>query len=105
MSEEANKITVNDNPAENRFEAQVGQYLAIAQYRRQGHDIIFTHTEVPEELEGQGVGGKLVRTALDTARAQNLEVVPLCPFVAGYIRRHQEYLDLVKPSYRDRVRE
>ncbi len=65
--------------------------------------IVFTHTEVPEALEGHGIAAKLAHTALEHARAQRLTVVPLCPFVASYIRRHAEYQGLVHPDYRAQV--
>jgi len=60
-----------------------------------GPNITFTHTEVPEELEGQGIASQLARFALEDARACGLAVIPLCPFINAYIRRHQEYLPLV----------
>ena len=52
------------------------------------------HTEVPKELNGQGIGSALVRGLLDQARAQGLKVMPLCPFVAAYMDKHPEYADL-----------
>jgi uncharacterized protein len=62
---------------------------------------VLVHTEVKPELEGQGIGAELVRSALDYARRQNLRVVPRCPFAAAYIQRHwQEYGDLVDPAVR-----
>ena len=57
--------------------------------------IVFTHTLVPHAIEGKGVGSKLIRAALDSARDQGLKVVPQCPFVAVYIDRHPEYRDLI----------
>jgi predicted GNAT family acetyltransferase len=62
-----------------------------------------THTQVPFELQGKGVGSQLVRGALDLAGERGLELVPLCPFVAGYIRRHHEFLGLVTQSNRKRL--
>jgi predicted GNAT family acetyltransferase len=95
---------VEDNPAAQRFEANVAGHLAIIQYRLEGPNIVFIHTEVPAALEGKGVGSALVRTALESARERQLGVIPLCPFVASYIRRHQkEYLDLVVPEHRTRL--
>lgn len=92
MSEQ---LQVKNNEAARRFEAEVGGELAVAEYQRRGDTIIFTHTEVPEELEGQGVGGQLVRAALDQTRASGLRVVPACAFVASYIDRHPEYQALL----------
>ena len=96
-------MTITDNPDAGRFEARIAGQLAVAAYRRSGDRIIFTHTEVPDALEGHGIAGKLVRTALDAARADQLKVVPLCEFVTSYIRRHQEYVDLVDPEHQATV--
>lgn len=100
---EVNNLKIENNEGALRWEAHVDQHLAAAEYRRRGDTIFFIHTEVPRELEGQGVAGKLVKTALDDARTQHLAVVPFCPFVAGYIRRHPDYKALVHPGYRDLV--
>jgi predicted GNAT family acetyltransferase len=100
---EVNKLNIENNEGAQRWEAQLDQYLAVAEYRRRGATIFFIHTEVPPELEGQGVASKLVKTALDNARTQHLAVVPFCPFVAGYIRRHPDYKALVHPDYLDLV--
>ena len=89
-------LDVRHNERERRFEAALyGSDLAIAEYRRREDRIIFTHTEVPGPYEGQGVGEKLVRTALDYARQEGLKVVPRCPFFAAFIRQHEAYQDLV----------
>lgn len=107
MAPDREEIVVRNNEAESRFEAQVDGHLAVAEYRRPGKGksdiIIFTHTEVPEALSGRGVANKLARTALDSARNQGLRVIPLCPFMAGYISRHTEYVDLVPPEYRSYI--
>jgi len=86
---------VHDNPALGRFELEVNGRTAFAAYRRSPGRITFTHTEVPEELEGQGVGAELVRGALDAVRATDEKVVALCPFVAAFIKRHPDYQDLL----------
>ena len=103
MNVDLDNVIVENNEAAQRFEAKVDTYLALMHYRRAGEAIVFTHTEVPEELEGQGIAGRLARTALEYARARQLTVVPFCPFVASYIRRHHEYADLVHPEYRAAV--
>ena len=90
--------TVRDNAAARRFELDADGDLAIALYRIDDDTMIFTHTEVPARLQGQGIGSRLVRGALDAARARGLRVLPLCSFVADYIRRHPEVQDLVDPA-------
>lgn len=86
---------VRNNEAEGRYELAVDGQLAIAAYDRREGALVFTHTKVPETLEGQGVGSRLVKAALADARAQNLKVVPLCEFVAAYIERHPQEQDLL----------
>ena len=88
-------VSVRDNPAESRYEAIVDGRLALAQYMLTGENITFTHTEVPIELEGRGIASQLARYALDDARRRGLRVIPLCPFISAYIRRHPEYNDIV----------
>jgi len=85
------QVEVRNNPEAKRFEAQVGDQIAIAEYMLAGTNIIFTHTEVPPAFEGQGVGGKLAKYALDYAVEQGWKIQPLCPFINSYIRRHPEY--------------
>ncbi len=92
--------SVHRNDDRNRYELTAEGLLAICEFNRLTNAVMFTHTEVPEKLEGQGVGSTLVRGALDDVRAQGLQVVPLCPFVAAFIRRHREYMDLVSPVSR-----
>jgi uncharacterized protein len=87
--------TVRNNPALNRFELDVDGRLALAYYQLAPGVITFTHTEVPAEMSGHGVGSKLVRGALEAARAQGLKVVPKCPFVAAYMAKHAEFNDLL----------
>lgn len=86
---------VRDNRAEQEFELVVAGERAVAAYQREGDRIVFTHTQVPPAVEGRGVGGKLVRAALDSVRDQGLRVVPQCPFVRAWIDRHSEYRDLL----------
>lgn len=86
---------VVDNPELSRFELRVGEDLGIADYKKDGDTIAFTHTKVPEHLEGHGMGSELARSALESARRQNLKVVPACPFIAAYIEKNPEYKDLL----------
>jgi predicted GNAT family acetyltransferase len=88
--------SVQDNPAESRFELNVDGHLAAAYYELSDGTITFTHTEVPKELGGRGIGSQLAKAALDQARAKGLKVVAQCPFVNGYIGKHAEYADLLK---------
>jgi len=81
---------VTDNQAGSRFELWVGGRLAELLYRRHGNRLVLIHTEVPEELEGRGLGGTLVVAAVDRAAREGLTVVPLCPFARGWLQRHPD---------------
>ena len=95
---------VADAPERSRYEARVDGALAgWAEYRDRGEERTFTHTEVT--LEGRGVGGALARAALDDVRARGLRAVPMCPFIAAWIRRHPDYADLVPEARRDLLEE
>lgn len=90
---------VVDNSTESRFEILVdGKVAGFADYRLLPTKIIFTHTEVLPEHEGQGLAGKLVSHALQASADTGLRVVPSCPYVARYIERHPEFKDLVDPA-------
>jgi predicted GNAT family acetyltransferase len=89
-------VEVVHNETQNRFEVSQDGHLAELDYRRVGDQIIFTHTGVPAALEGRGIASALAKTGLTYARDHNLAVVPLCPFVKGYIERKPEYQALVK---------
>ena len=90
-------IEVVDNPDEQRYEARAGDgtVLGFSQYRRTPDRVVFTHTEVDPSQEGQGVGSRLARGALDDVRRAGLTVLPQCPFIKAYIDRHPDYADLV----------
>ena len=99
-------LDVRDVPAASRYEARLrpnsdGDAVAYAAYLLHDREIVFTHTEVPPSLEGRGVGSRLARAALDDARRRGLAVVPRCPFIAAFIRRHPEYRDLVPEARRE----
>lgn len=97
-------LTVVDVPEESRYELRLGEHvLGFSAYRKREDRIAFTHTEVDESRRGRGLGSRLAAAALDDARRQGLDVIPLCPFVAGYINRHPEYQDLVAERYRERA--
>jgi len=81
---------VADNQAESRFELWAGGRLAELLYRRNGKRLVLIHTEVPEELEGRGLGGALVTAAIDRAAREGMTVVPLCPFARGWLKRHPD---------------
>jgi predicted GNAT family acetyltransferase len=93
-------IQVRDNSQRHRFEADLGDSTAVAVYTLTAGKIMFTHTEVPEQHEGKGIGTALIRAGLDSARERGLKVIPTCQFFASYIKRHPEEQDLIEPADR-----
>lgn len=96
MTGAADTVEVADVPERSRFEILVdGAVAGFAIYRLAPGRITFVHTEIDDAYAGQGLGGKLARAALDTARARGLAVRPDCPFIKGWIAKHPDYADLV----------
>ncbi|WP_240686740.1 GNAT family N-acetyltransferase [Amycolatopsis suaedae] len=96
MTESADEVQVADNPARSCFEVHAGGELAgRADYRLLPGRMVLTHTEVGERFAGRGLAGRLARVALDSARDRGLAVTPECEYMAGWIRKHPEYLPLV----------
>jgi len=98
-----NTITVHNNVEESRYEVNVAEQLAKIDYKLQQQQISFTHTEVPSELGGRGIASTMARFALDEAQTLGYQVVPLCPFIASYIKKHPEYKSLVPEKHQHRV--
>lgn len=94
-------IAVTDNAGGERYEIRVdGEQAGFLQYRLRSGLIELVHTEIDEEFEGRGLGSRLISFALDDARDRQLAVLPFCPFVNDYIRRHRQYVDLVPEGRR-----
>jgi predicted GNAT family acetyltransferase len=95
MEFDVNRLRIVNNEAEQRFETEAAGHLAVIEYIRAGGRITFTHTRVPRAIEGRGIASKMAQTVLEYAKKEDLTVIPQCPFVAAYIRRHPEYQFLV----------
>jgi len=89
-------MDVIDNAIGRRFEMMVDDEVSFVDYRKDDGRLVLLHAEVPPALEGRGIGKTLVRGVLDEARKHGVKVVPLCGFVAAFIKRNPEYLDLVE---------
>lgn len=85
-----------DNENEKQYEFHIEDEVARIEYIKAQGRIFLTHTEVPENLEGKGIGSALIKQALDNIQEKGLILVPLCPFVTAYIRQHPEYNALVE---------
>lgn len=86
---------VTDNRDRSRYELKVEGHTAFAAYTIDGNIITFTHTVVPQALEGRGIASRLILHALTDVRDRGLRVIAQCPFVAAYIRKHDEWAELL----------
>ncbi|MEM6325612.1 MAG: GNAT family N-acetyltransferase [Bacteroidota bacterium] len=93
-------MTIRHEPDQNRFAVETDHGTAHLDYILTDGLITLVHTEVPVGAEGGGVGSALAKAGLDHARAEGLKVLPTCPFVLAYLRRHPEDRDLVLPGVR-----
>jgi predicted GNAT family acetyltransferase len=84
-------IQLRVNATAKRLELEVDGGTAFIEYKLSGHTLFLIHTEVPKELEGKGVGGAIVLKALQYAKDNGYQIVPLCPFVQTYLERHKEW--------------
>ena len=85
------KINFTNNTERSRYELVTDGYVSYVEYMLPGKKLILTHTEVPKALEGKGIGSKLIDHVLDDAKNLGLKVIPLCPFIASYIKRHPKW--------------
>ncbi|MFE2873094.1 MULTISPECIES: GNAT family N-acetyltransferase [unclassified Embleya] len=111
---------VADNPAQSRYEIfttveaapgtstgpvapplRATELAGFAEYFVSGDEVAFTHTEIDPRFGGRGLGGRLVRAALEGVRERGLAVLPYCSFVKDWIAKHPEYADLVPEDRRD----
>ena len=87
--------TLLDNAEKKQYEFHVDGQTPKIEYIKTKDKIYLTHTEVPKGLEGKGIGTELIRQALNDIKEKELTLVPLCPFVALFIKRNPEYKQLV----------
>jgi uncharacterized protein len=97
----AERIDVADAPERDRYELSIdGEVVGFTAYSARPGVIAFVHTEVDERLQGRGLGDRLIRFALEDARARGLPVLPFCPFVKAFIEHHPGFEALVPDTHR-----
>jgi predicted GNAT family acetyltransferase len=89
------EFQLTDNPNENQFEANIEGHIAKMEYILNRNEIYLTNTDVPSALGGKGIGSKLMVSVLEEAEKRNLRIIPLCPFVISYFKRHPEWKRLL----------
>ncbi len=99
MNTELENIEVIKNDSANQFQMELEGHLAFIQFNEIKDRIALVHTEVPEELGGKGVGKALVEKTLKLIQESGKKVMPYCPFVFAYIKRHPEWQPLVSEKF------
>lgn len=89
-------MEVVHNQAENRFEIQLDGQLAKLDYMENGDSIVMTHVGVPIEFRGHGIAAIITKAGLDYAKSKSLRVIPICSYVAAYLRRNPQYIELTR---------
>ncbi len=90
-------LKVTHDEAKQQFEIDLDEKKAVIQYKKHGNDALnLFHTKVPKEFEGKGVGSQLVGQTLEQIKVAGKKIVPSCPFIAIYIKRHPEYKTMIK---------
>ena len=87
---DSDNLVVRDNRDASRFEVVKDGYVSFLQYKRRVSDIVLIHTEVPAALQGHGIASLLAKTVLESAHAEGVPIVAICPFVRAYLQRHPE---------------
>lgn len=96
MSINLETLEITHNPAENRFEVFINGVLSKLDYIEDGDTIVMTHVGVHPEHRGGGVAGRITQAALEYAKERSLRVIPMCSYVAAYIRRNPHYIELTR---------
>lgn len=91
MLDDYKPLELINNTTDRRFELKIGELTAFIEYRQTPDHITLIHTEVPQELEGKGAGTAIIEKTLDYIEKNNLKLVPLCPFVVTYLKRHPDW--------------
>ncbi len=94
------EVKIKENKEKKRFEAEVENKLALIEYIRAEDKMYLTHTEVSSELEGKGIASSMAKQVLQQIKDENLKLVPLCPFIASYVKRHPEWKEILAEGYK-----
>ena len=101
MKETFINLPLVKNEIGRRFEMKVEYYTAIIEYKEAPGKIILIHTEVPPELEGKGVATAIIEKTLNYIEKNQYKLIPLCPFVVAYLKRHPAWKRILDESVKN----
>ena len=91
---------ITDNADLHRYELPVEGQVAVVTYNLSPPNLMITETLVPEALEGRGLASRLAAAVVADVRARGLVLLPVCPYLAGWLQKHPEHADVVHPTFR-----
>lgn len=94
------KYQLIDNKDKKQYEFLIEDRVARIEYIKVKNSIYLTHTEVPVSLEGKGIASNLIKATLEEVKSNNWTFIPLCPFVAGYIKKHPEWNSFLENGFK-----
>ncbi|MEU1226559.1 GNAT family N-acetyltransferase [Streptomyces sp. NPDC005828] len=98
MTEQSTTPDVRRVDARHRYEILVdGERAGLTAYRDRDDRRVFFHTEVGEAYAGRGLASILIEQALTDVRASGMRIVPVCPYVAKFLKKHDEFADITDP--------
>lgn len=87
---------VINNKEKSRLELHIGEHFGFLDYKMKGDNMYFIHTEVPEELKGQGIANFIAETTLRYAKENGYNIIVYCPFIKTYLKRHPMDYDKIE---------
>ena len=99
MKTEYNSIPLVKNDEKNRFEINIDGHYAFIDFKERGDRISLVHTETEPELAGKGAAAAVVEKTLYYLKENNKTLMPYCPYVFAYIKRHPEWKSIVDTSF------
>jgi len=103
MKEEYENIALIKNDAENKFQMTVDGHTAFILFKERENIISLIHTESPDELAGRGVATAIIEKTLQYLDENNYTLVPLCPLVYAYIKRHLDWTKIVRDDFKEKL--
>jgi len=99
MKDEFINLPLIKNDHLNHFEIHIGEYQAFISYKEVSNKITLIHTESPAQLAGQGVANAVIEKTLQYLKEHHFTLIPLCPLVYAYIKKHPEWKEIIDPSF------
>ena len=99
MKEQFISIPLVKNEEKKRFEIEVDGHFAFIDYRELRHQIVLVHTEADPELAGTGAAAAVVEKTLNWIEQSPKKLLPYCPYVFAYIKKHPEWKRIVDEGF------